>query len=673
MGFFDEDARLMLDVYLLETGQLMENLDKILLDSERENKLTQEDVHAVFRIMHTAKSSSAMMGLGGISELAHQLEDLFEILRERDGIDTDKIPGLFEILFETSDFIKQEMQNMEADSYQPSDTAQFKQKINEVFPKVKEESASSQEEDEPASQEAKEELPGNGIRVYFVPDCRMEHVRAYMLMRQILQCAPEAKCIPANPQSDPNAAEFIQKQGFLVQVGREHRAEVLDIIKRSVFVSRCAYTDVPEQVWPETTEKKLDLIAGKKAEEKPTAPGKTEAEFLNVRVERLDILQNLTAELLIQLAAIQNDLKRSGNTQLEEKMQHSIVQLLDELESTVMHIRMVPVAQIVPKLRRIVRDISKKQQKEIEFVVEGQEAEADKNIVDKLSEAAMHVIRNAVDHGIESPAERSASGKTKKGVIRFDVENAGGNIVVKISDDGRGMDVEKLKQTAREKKLFQKPEEEYTTDEILELSMFPGLSTSRDVNEYSGRGVGMDIVRKLAEDNGGHVKIHSEAQKGTAITISLPLTHTIVSAVVFCCGGRYFAVPSHQVVRFIEYRQDSSSVQEEMGKQVISFQDCVLPVIDVGQMYGLKKRTERGILIWVKGLKRDACLLAEQVVGEEKIVIKPLPHLFGPGYQRKTGLTGYSILGDGDICMYMYIETILDLSEKKREGEQNDR
>ena len=389
-------------------------------------------------------------------------------------------------------------------------------------------------------------------------------------------------------------------------------------------------------------------------------------------MERLDQLQNLTEELLILFSSLQDQLNRDRYVELREKYGYPAGQLLEELSDTVTNIRMVPVMQIVPKLKRVLRDICKKEGKQIDLVVTGQEVDADKNIVEQLYEACLHIVRNSADHGIGSLKERAALGKPESGTIEIHVESSGGKMTVRVSDDGRGINVDSLRKKAREKKLYTKPEEEYSREELLELCTLPGFSTAEETTEYSGRGVGMDIVRKIAEDCGGRLWIDSEEGKGTAVTVEMPLARTVMNMIRFQAGGIMFAVPSRQTAAFLNYDPKSPLIRQEKGSQVIFYENCLIPVLDLAGFLELNCREkEQGTLVMVQTLAGGICILADEVIGEEKLVLKPVPALFGPGYQRRTGISGCSVQGDGDICLSVDGELMYQAMQReaRRKGE----
>ena len=563
MGYFDADAEEMLEVYLLETRQLMEQLNGVLLEADKNKTFSEKDINTVFRIMHTIKSSSAMMGLHALSGMAHKLEDLFSYYREQKGEISRIKPDLFDLLFKVSDFVESELKQMPEESYAPKDTNEVENKIAEYL-KSQEEKPEAElpavPEQTKGEAEAKAEkraepvqvgIPeiflkksGVVIRIRFEEGCRMENIRAFMIVRQIGNLCSSVESYPQDLEKSQQGAEYINKNGVFIRFESDKKEEVLEAVKRGLFVKD--YEVLRDEV------KKPEPKVIKKSPKADSLAETKEVEFLNVRTDRLDRLQNLSGELLILMLTLDEELKSHGMDDVREGTAYQVNRLIEEMERTVMEMRMVPVSKVIPKLKRILRDICRDQGKEAELIVNCGDIEADKSVVDYVSESLLHIIRNAVDHGLEHPKERTAAGKNPKGSITFNAENTIGELMISVADDGRGIDLEKILEKAREKHLITKPEEEYDPQEILELILTPGFTTNEEVTEYSGRGVGLDVVKNILEEAGGHLYIQSEAGKGSTFTITLPLSLATIECTRFRVGKCRFSVPSRYVQRFFE-------------------------------------------------------------------------------------------------------------------------
>ena len=682
MGYFDADAEEMLEVYLLETRQLMEQLNGVLLEADRNKTFSEDDINTVFRIMHTIKSSSAMMGLHALSGMAHKLEDLFSYYREQKGEISRTKPELFDLLFKVSDFVESELAQMPEESYAPKDTKEIENKIEEYLQSLEEstdvkQELSAQEQavgDNPALQTEKAEnktepvqagipesfLKKNGvvIRVRFEEGCRMENIRAFMIYRQIGNLCSSVESYPKDLEKSQQGAEYINKNGVFIRFESDKKEEVLETVKRGLFVKDYeVLRDEEKKPEPQVIEnkKKTDSYAETK-----------EAEFLNVRTDRLDRLQNLSGELLILMLTLDEELKSHGMDDVREGTAYQVNRLIEEMERTVMEMRMVPVSKVIPKLKRILRDICRDQGKEAELIVNCGDIEADKSVVDYVSESLLHIIRNAVDHGLELPKERTEAGKNPKGSITFSAENTIGELMISVTDDGRGIDLEKILEKAREKHLMTKPEEEYDPQEILELILSPGFTTNEEVTEYSGRGVGLDVVKNILEEAGGHLYIQSEAGKGSTFTITLPLSLATIECTRFRVGECRFSVPSRYVQRFLSYEENRNFIHRRNDRKYILYDSRMLPLVDLREAYQIEgDYPDTALLVYVKSAKREGVIMIDSMYEQKRIVVKQLPALFGPGFRRHTGISGCSIMGNGKICAALDIETMIEKFTKE--------
>lgn len=662
MGYFDSDAEEMLDVYLVETRQLIGQLDSALLEAEKDNVFTEENIHNCFRVMHTIKSSSAMMGLGGLSALAHKLEDLFAFYREKWGRIEHAEPELFDLLFEASDFVEKELERMPRQDYRPAGTTKLEEQTSQYLKRVSGESDPEQESapGEEAAPEAFLKKGGMVVRLRLEEDCRMENIRAFMLVRQISGLCREVETYPADLERSGESASYIGKNGVFIRFDSARKEEVLESLKNGLFVAGC-------QVVSDTPAVSALPVGGPDGQRAGTPLQENrEAEFLSVRTDRLDQLQTLSGELMIQLLILDEELERGGLLDVKEGTAHQINRLVTQVERTVMEMRMVPVERIVPKLRRILRDICRDQKKEAELVVNCGDIEADTGVVDYISESLMHILRNAVDHGIESPEERLKAGKPRKGKITFNVESTVGELIVSLEDDGCGIDLEKVRERAREKKMFVRPEETYSDSETMNLILTPGFTTCDAVTEYSGRGVGLDVVKTILENAGGNIYIQSELGKGSCFTLSMPLTLANMECIRFRVGDYQFSLPARYVYQFIGYTGCGERVRRIGDRDYILFEERMVPLIDLRKFYGLEgEAPESSLVVYVCGKTKEGCILVDHLYEQKRIVIKQLPFLFGLDFRRNTGINGCSIMGDGSICAALDTEILIGRYEKE--------
>ena len=670
MGYFESDALEMLEVYLLETRQLNGQLSEILLEAERAGRFNESSIHSIFRVMHTIKSSSAMMDINGLSSLAHKLEDLFSYYREN----MDKLehpePDLFDLLFAASDFIAQELEQMNREDYAPGDTSVLEQMTDDFLGHVsrEEEKDSGKGGKTQGEEEGKEELPvipelfvsksGTVVNVTLEEGCRMENIRAFMLVRSITGLCTLVETYPENLEKQGESAQYIEGHGVFIRFESSDKEKVLETLRKGLFVAQCR---VLADSQPQDT-----AAATQKAAPERENTDSREGEFMEVRTERLDYLQNLASELLLQMQVLENELKRNGMEDLESGLGHQISLLVGQIERSVMEMRLVPVSRIVPKLKRALRDICRDQKKEADLVVRCSDVEADKSVVDYVSEALLHILRNAVDHGIESPEERLAAGKDRRGKITFSADNVAGELRMTISDDGKGIDEERVRERARQKGLFASADEEYDPQKIREFILYPGFSTNEKVTEYSGRGVGLDVVKNIMEDVGGNLSIRSTIGQGSAFSISVPLNLASIECVRFRVGQYRFSIPARHVYHFLEYESFRGQIREINGRDYILYEDRMMPLINLRRFYSLGGEIpERAILVYVKGAEKEGCFLIDSIYEQKRIVVKNLPALLGAGFRSRTGICGCSIMGSGRICAALDTEIIISRYEKE--------
>ena len=674
MGYFESDALEMLEVYLLETRQLNGQLSEILLEAERAGRFNESSIHSIFRVMHTIKSSSAMMDINGLSSLAHKLEDLFSYYREN----MDKLehpePDLFDLLFAASDFIAQELEQMNREDYAPGDTSVLEQMTDDFLGHVsrEEEKDSGKGGKTQGEEEGKEELPvipelfvsksGTVVNVTLEEGCRMENIRAFMLVRSITGLCTLVETYPENLEKQGESAQYIEGHGVFIRFESGDKEKVLETLRKGLFVAQC-------RVLADSQPQDTAAAAQKAAPERENTDSR-EGEFMEVRTERLDYLQNLASELLLQTQVLENELKRNGMEDLESGLGHQISLLVGQIERSVMEMRLVPVSRIVPKLKRALRDICRDQKKEADLVVRCSDVEADKSVVDYVSEALLHILRNAVDHGIESPEERLAAGQediaalvraVELGVVEHDAA-----VRMTISDDGKGIDEERVRERARQKGLFASADEEYDPQKIREFILYPGFSTNEKVTEYSGRGVGLDVVKNIMEDVGGNLSIRSTIGQGSAFSISVPLNLASIECVRFRVGQYRFSIPARHVYHFLEYESFRGQIREINGRDYILYEDRMMPLINLRRFYSLEGEIpERAILVYVKGAEKEGCFFIDSIYEQKRIVVKNLPALLGTGFRSRTGICGCSIMGSGRICAALDTEIIISRYEKE--------
>lgn len=673
----------MLEVYIYENQQLLDNLEGIMLSAEKDKFLAAAQVNEVFRIMHTIKGSSSMMEYNNLFQISNAVEDLFSIIRDDSGRvgDWEKI---FDLVLNASDFIKAEMAKLSAGQSPDGDPSALAAEIHAHIkvlsegrdtaaqpapPQAAASAAPAAPAEAPSGAEAENgSSPFYKIKLSFDPECKMENVRAFGVVQALSGSCSKIAHIPEDINDNAAAAQ-IAANGFVLYVQSSANPDSLKkTVEETLFLH--TYSLIPiEEDNPELPAALRPARAKQQAAPSSKAPTASlgldsiaKQNFISVNVNKLDSLLDLVGELVTTESMVVHnpDLE---NLQLNnfETAAHQLKSLTSELQDIVMSIRMLPVSNIFHKMQRIVRDMSKKVSKDINLVLIGEETEVDKNIIDSLSDPLMHLIRNAVDHGIEPAEERVRKGKPAAGQVTLEAQNTGGDVIITVSDDGGGLDRHRIIDKAIEKGLVNKAEKDITDKEAFSYIFLPGFSTNEEVTEYSGRGVGMDVVRRGIEKLGGSISVDSHPDQGTQFSIRIPLTLAIMDGMKLTVGPLSFIIPMPSIRE--SFIPDSSQVfHDPDGNEMIMLRgDCypVLRLYDFFQIDTEATNLEDGILIMVETDTKTVCVFADELVGEQQVVVKPLPAFIKQCAANLRGIGGCTILGDGSISLIIDANSLL--------------
>ena len=704
MGIVEPGMEAMLDVFVHETDTMLEELDEVLIVSEKAHNIDDDNINTIFRITHTIKGSAAMMNFEGMSNLAHSIEDVFYILRDNPEKLKVVFDTIFDLVFQSSDFLKDELNQIRTGVYEPSDPTELIDKIHAQVAILKgeapAESAETSETAETADSASVIEAGENSetLHIFFDDGCQMENIRGFMIVTQLEKVCDSVKTIPANIENDPETAAEIEKKGLFITITpADALQEAIETVESALSVKSYEVVSkggVVEEITPVEDpavveaelkaagieEIKTEAIAKEVAAAKSAAPqpkatqpkasakDNAKQSLLSVNQAKLDKLMDLVGEIVTTESMVARnpdiqDLKLDNFT----KSLRELDKLTDELQDIVMSIRMVPLQGTFHKMSRIVRDTSKKLDKKVELVTIGEDTEVDKTINDMIVDPLMHMVRNAVDHAIESPERRRELGKPETGTVTLYARNAGGEILIDVADDGAGLDPQKLIAKAKEKGILTKPENEYTDKEAFQLIMAAGFSTNTTVTEFSGRGVGMDVVRKNIEQINGSISINSVKDEGTTFTIKIPLTIAIVDGMNIGVGNNIFTLPITSIKQLFRLTDESSIVKNTNGAEMIMIRGECYPIYRLHKVFDIgdkEKPFTDGLLIQVESGNGNACFFADELLGEYQVVVKPFPSLFNHYGLKKMGLSGCSILGDGSISLIIDAATLITNNKK---------
>jgi two-component system chemotaxis sensor kinase CheA len=381
-----------------------------------------------------------------------------------------------------------------------------------------------------------------------------------------------------------------------------------------------------------------------------------------VRVDtvKLDNLVNMVGELVIIQTQVEQNSVLKQNPQLN-RLVEQVSKITRDVQEAAMSMRMVPLTQTFHKMGRVIRDLSKKVDKKINFEMEGEDTELDKNVIQELSDPLMHMIRNAVDHGVESTDKRIAAGKPEAGTVKLKAYHQGGNIVIEISDDGKGLDKDVLIRKGIEKGLVS-PDSPLTEQQAFGLIMAPGFSTAEKVTDISGRGVGMDVVKKNIDKMRGKVEIRSVKGEGTTFTIKLPLTLAVIDGMIVRVGSQKFVLPTLSIIQALSPTAEQIKTVQERG-HVLNLRGQLYPLINLGEMFGFSdsiKDATQGMIVIAQVEDQQIGLILDELLGQQQVVIKTL----GDRFKSITGITGGAILGDGTIGLILEPAGLLALNER---------
>lgn len=691
----------MLDMYFYETNSLLEQLDEILLRTEQANAFESEDIKEIFRIMHTIKGSSAMMGFDNLSVLAHKAEDMFFVIRENPELITD-VSFVYDLVFQVSDSYKAQIeaiQNNVGGEYELFNFDGLIEKLKNAKEKLSGEAngeapAAADNAAPAASAPAASDNNKTSVRVFFEEGCQMENLRAFLLINTIREECSFLEFYPADVETNPESSKEIIEHGFLITFSAEDNQDyILKQIETALNVQSYEVLSKSEEAPAAESAPKAEIPPEPAKEVAPSAPEKPAAaaapaptesavekaqaavanaaaqggsqkqSLISVNLAKLDALNDIVGEIITTESMVISNPDLEG-LELESfsKAARDLKKLTGELQDTVMSIRMVPLSGVFQKMNRIVRDMRKKLGKDVEFVMEGEDTEVDKSIVDSLQDPLMHLVRNCMDHGIEENVEdRTSAGKPAKGTLKLTAQNSSGEVIITVSDDGAGIDPEKILAKARRQGVLTKPESEYTVKEIQNLILLPGFSTNEQVTEFSGRGVGMDVVKANVEKCNGTIVVDSKKGVGTTFTIKIPLTLAIIDGMEISVGDIVFTVPISTIRESFKVEPEQI-LRDTDGNEMIMLRGICYPILRMHEKFGIDTEVtdlKEGILLLVETDNKSMCIFADKLIGEQQVVVKPFPKYLARYNIKGEGLSGCTIMGDGSISLIIDTNSLI--------------
>ncbi len=645
-----------LDVFIEEARENLQGVNNVLLELE-EKGFSEESMKVAYRVVHTIKGTAAVIGIESISELAHVMEDLFGILVEQKKTPEKK---LLNLLFRGADTIEKMIVQLEKDGTTDIKVdgliAEMKkfQDMSSKAAEAVEEKAENQGANLPLNTEQRKQVNdaiSTGKLVFEVvvtyeKNLKFKEGRAFQLVRRLSQ-------IGSIITSSPVSTEVKEDDdGITILMTTQESAE--DIGKAIKDVIGMETADIEMLMGFKDDETSLAKTnetceAGKSSEggsssEKSITTGNT----IRVKSKLLDKLLDLVGEIMInniRINQIATDLK---HRELKQTLQNNS-RLMTEMQDIVLRTRMVPVDFIFKRFPRMVRDVSEESKKDVEFTMKGNDIEIDRSLLDEIGDALVHLLRNAVDHGIEPEEKRKESGKPAKGTLILSAFREQSSIVITVEDDGRGMDPAKIAKKAVQKGLVTQEEVDRIEEKkILSFVFLPGFSTADKVSDISGRGVGLDVVKTKIEGLGGFVKLDTQVGKGTKFTLKLPPSMSIIRAMLVEVNNEKYAIPLENVRETVRVNMDQ--VIEVAHQGVFRLRNEVLPVLNIHSEFGgmIAEHKDMPAIIVEKN-ENSACLLVTRLIGQQEIVVKNL----GRDLRSAGFFSGATILGDGKVAMIL--------------------
>jgi len=658
-----------LDVFLEESKEHLSNLNQQLLTLEK-NPGNQAALNEIFRAIHTLKGMSSTMGYEDLADLTHHMEDVLSDLKE--GIlqaDSQVVDLLFQCLdrvqmtieqiertgtagFNNQDLIKA-LGNVKADIFTTQDQGEVIAGADTIQIASQSFSFDLNEYDLTVLQEA----ASRGYQIIYLriavdPASLMKSVRAFMVFKVLEEDCEVLKSNPPVPDLEDGKFDdtfdiiIVTKQPANIIIDRlEHISEIRVDTYETVDISQLAVqqsTNTASQTTQETKEPS-DIKGNQKIKQ-----------TVRVDIDRLDSLMNLVGELVMHKGRLEEIGSSRRIVELNETIEQ-IDRISSDLQSVVMKVRMVPIEQVFNRFPRMVRDLAKELNKEIDFQIEGKETELDRTVIDEIGDPLIHLLRNAVDHGIESPAVRAQMGKPRIGTIVLRARHEGNNVLIEVEDDGSGIDFERVKQKAVDKGLVSSKEaEEMPNEKALELLFSPGFSTSDNVTDISGRGVGLDVAKNKIEALNGEIHVDSKLGQGTKFKIKLPLTLAIIQALMVSVRDEIYAIPLSSVDETTMLSPEDIKLIQ--GQEVMVLRGTVLPLYRLDSLLevpGEKQSDEMYVVVVSKGDKQIG-LVVDGLIGQQEIVIKSL----GKFLAGIPGIAGAIVAGDGNVRLILDIATL---------------
>lgn len=694
------DMNQYLSMFIDESNDHLQSLNENMLQLES-NPTDLGIVQIIFRSAHTLKGMAATMGFEDLASLTHQMENVLDLVRNEK---LEMHEFIFDTFFKGLDALESMVQNIMEGGDGKADVSSIVASLQSIVSgdfkaassAVAEVAATGAPADATASYtnagleldqyqySILEQSIREGHRVLYVQvmvseESQLKAARAFMVFNVLENSGEVVKAYPSvqdieQEKFDRGFSLYYITQKDAAELEKEIKgiSEIEDAVltlldeeslrhmtEESMAAARAASTEMAAAVAEAVTPVAAPAVAKPAADPKPskgaTSPAKNgaaaQSRTIRVDIERLDVLMNLFSELLIDRVRLEQLASEVGSQSLTETVEH-MSRVSSDLQNIVLKLRMVPIDTVFNRFPRMVRDLAKTLDKKLELIITGAETELDRTVIDEIGDPLVHLLRNSVDHGIESAAERIAAGKPEIGTVNLRAFHSGNNVFIEIEDDGRGINRDKVLGSAIKKGIITQDQADAMSDEEAYQILFaPGFSTAEVISDVSGRGVGLDVVKSKITSLGGNVTIFSTPGKGTNFSVQLPLTLSIIAAMMVQIGSEKYAIPLSSILETAIIKRNR--IRNVHGNKMISYREFTIPLISLSEVFEVpdfneNEEEETEIVVIRKG-DRLAAISVQDFLGQSEIVIKNMGKYL-PAIQ---GISGATILGDGQVALIL--------------------
>ncbi|MDA3732609.1 chemotaxis protein CheA [Niameybacter massiliensis] len=676
-----------LQIFIEESNDNLQSLNEHLLNLEH----TPDDaqiLNEIFRVAHTLKGMAGTMGYVKMQKLTHNIENVLSDIRSgKIHVNSDMLDILFQCLDALENYVDEIVRTGQEGHEEYRDLMEALERIINQSASIKvEQSAVSTSQAETsvvtsidlmnlpeAPLHIKDEALRQGLNVYQInirlsANCVLKSARAFVIFKDLETIG---EVIYSNPEVQDIEDEKFEESFSLVFITQEDKEivkkKMLDVMEvEEVTIGVFEQSDSSEVVSiSQKDEEGAESDKAVKTEQAAVQQQNGQAaktqqvanKSVRVSIERLDNLMNLVSELIIvktQLDGAKGHGQDEHATNYNDSIEY-LERITDNLHQAVMKVRMVPVESVFNRFPRMIRDVSRKLGKDIELVMSGEETELDRTVIDEIGDPLIHLLRNAADHGLETTEERRKLGKDPKGTIRLQAYQDGNSVVIEVSDDGKGINIDKIRESSIKKGVITREEASALSEqEVLELLFKPGFSTSSEITDLSGRGVGLDVVKSKITGLGGHVEVKTEIGRGSKFIVRLPLTLAIIQALMVKIADEKYAIPLNNIQNIEDVRKEE--IKFVQNQEVIVLREEVIPIVRLHKLLDLEQE-ERDVMmiVIVKKGEKQIGFMIDSLIGQQEIVIKPL----GKYLSHINMIAGATILGNGEVALILDVNTLV--------------